>query len=204
MPLLRLQQPCAAGRVDEARFVAAFAPNRPSRRADAGPQGASVFFGGGTPSLMQPQTRRRHSGRDRRALDGRDGRRDHARSQSDQRRGGALPRLSRGGRQPRLARRAGAERRRSQGARAHCTPSPRRWPRWRSPARYSSATPSISSMPGPARASANGAPSSSALAPRREHLSLYQLTIEPGTHVRAAARRRQARRARRRSRPRFL
>ena len=46
-----------------------------------------------------------------RALDGRARRRGDARGQSDQRRGGALPRLSRGRRQPRLARRAGARRR---------------------------------------------------------------------------------------------
>ena len=43
--------------VDEARFVAAFrARDRPLRPRYAGPQVTSIFFGGGTPSLMQPET----------------------------------------------------------------------------------------------------------------------------------------------------
>ena len=53
---------------------------------------------------------RRDPRRDRPPLDGRARCRDHARGQSDQRRGDALPRLPRGRRQPRVARRAGARR----------------------------------------------------------------------------------------------
>ena len=55
---------------------------------------------------------------DRETLGRRGGCRDHARSQSDQRRGGALRGLPRGRRQPGVARRAGARRSKPQSARA--------------------------------------------------------------------------------------
>ncbi len=63
----------------------------------------SIFFGGGTPSLMEPETVATildaiagHWTRGAR-------RRDHARGQPVQRRGGALSRLPRGGGQPGIA-----------------------------------------------------------------------------------------------------
>ena len=78
---------------------------------------STIFFGGGTPSLMQPATVGAILDAIARALAGRARRRGHARSQSDQRRGDALSRLPRGRRQPRLARRAGARRCGAEGAR---------------------------------------------------------------------------------------
>ena len=88
----------------------------------------SIFFGGGTPSLMRPATVAA-------ILDAIAGhwhiaRRcgDHARSQSDERRGRELRRLSRGRRQSAVARRAGARRSKPEGARppAHGRRSARR------------------------------------------------------------------------------
>ena len=89
-------------------------PARSPTTADRAPGRtvSSIFLGGGTPSLMEPATVGAILDADRRALDGRAGRRDHARGQSVQRRGGALPRLPRRRRQPRLARRPGAQRQR--------------------------------------------------------------------------------------------
>ena len=92
-------------------------PSRPSLRRCAprtGPrQVTSIFLGGGTPSLMKPETVGA-------VLDAvaanwtvADRRRGHARGQPVLGRGVAFPRLPRGRRQPRLARRAGAERPRS-------------------------------------------------------------------------------------------
>ena len=96
--------------VDEARFVAAFrreiahmAGRTPGRTV------SSVFFGGGTPSLMRPAHRRRDPRRRRRGLERRARGRDHPRGEPDQCRGRALPRLPRRRRQPGLARRAGAD-----------------------------------------------------------------------------------------------
>src|SRR5687767_15781254 len=43
--------------VDQARFAAAFAREMAAMRAKTGPQTVtSIFLGGGTPSLMQPET----------------------------------------------------------------------------------------------------------------------------------------------------
>ncbi len=112
VPVLRLQQPRAPRRrstkrascAPSTREIAATAARAPGRTV------SSIFFGGGTPSLMQPQTVGaildaigKHWSVAPRC-------RSHARSQSDQRRGDALSRLSRGRRQSRLARRAGARR----------------------------------------------------------------------------------------------
>ena len=69
---------------------------------------ASIFFGGGTPSLMPPAAVARVLDTDRRVVDVSPRCRGDARSQSDQRRGGEFPRLSRRRRQSRLGRRAGA------------------------------------------------------------------------------------------------
>ena len=90
MPLLRLQQPCA--RADRRRRAGArrcCAELDHYAAADAGPDASpSIFFGGGTPSLMEPAT---VGGRDRRASAERwaVGRRyrDHARGQPDLGRG---------------------------------------------------------------------------------------------------------------------
>ena len=98
---------------DQARYAAAFAPrDRGDRRPRPGRTVSSIFLGGGTPSLMEPATVGAHPRRDRQALDRRPRCRDHARGQPVERRGGALPRLPRRRRQPRLARRPGAQRRR--------------------------------------------------------------------------------------------
>ena len=101
--------------VDQERFAAAFATELATMRARTGPREVtSIFLGGGTPSLMKPETVGGRARRGGEELDGACRRRDHAGGQPVVGRGGALPRLSRGRRQPRLARRAGAERRRSQ------------------------------------------------------------------------------------------
>ena len=104
--------------IDEPRFLRAFETEIASTAARiAGRTVSSIFLGGGTPSLMQPADRRRHPRHHRQALDRAARCRGHARSQPDQRRGDALSRLSRGRRQPRLARRAGARRRVAERAR---------------------------------------------------------------------------------------
>ena len=89
---------------------------RPPRACPAAPS-RRIFFGGGTPSLMQPATVGAILDAIGKHWTRRARRRGHARSQSDQRRGDALSRLSRGRRQPRLARRAGARRCLAEGAR---------------------------------------------------------------------------------------
>ena len=102
---------CAASRSTRRAFVRAFAAEIAATAARVpGRTVSTIFFGGGTPSLMQPATIAGDPRCDRTALAGRRRRRGHARSQSDQRRGDALSRLSLGRRQPRLARRAGARR----------------------------------------------------------------------------------------------
>ena len=127
--------------IDEARFAARVRRPRSPRPPRARPAAPCrrIFFGGGTPSLMQPATVGAILDAIAQALDRRARRRGHARSQSDQRRGDALSRLSRGRRQPRLARRAGARRRRAEGARPAAHRAARRSTRSRSRARPSSA-----------------------------------------------------------------
>ena len=99
--------------IDEERYVAAFRTEiRHRAQLAPGRTVRSIFFGGGTPSLMRPQTVQAIVDAVGGGLDDRARRGDHARGQSDQRRGRALPRLSRGRRQPGVARRPGAERRR--------------------------------------------------------------------------------------------
>ena len=70
----------------------------------------SIFLGGGTPSLMKPETVGAVLDAVAKQLDRARRHRDHAGGQPVLGRGGALPRLPRGRRQPRVARRAGAER----------------------------------------------------------------------------------------------
>ena len=152
------------------------------RRGRPGGRSTSIFFGGGTPSLMRPQTVGAILDAIARRLDGRAGRRGHARGQPDQRRGGALPGLSRGRRQPGLARRPGPERCRPAPARAHAFRRRGAGRRQGRAPRSSSASPSTSSTPARTRRRRRGARSSSeAIGHAAEHLSLYQLTIEPGT-----------------------
>ena len=135
VPLLRLQQPCARGRHRRGALPARV----PDASCGTGPSWHRAAQRG------QHLLRRRHAiadvGRTRSApildaigaaVDRRRRRRDHAGGQSVERRGRPLPRLSRGRRQPRLARRAVARRRRPARARAACTRPRRRWPRSRS------------------------------------------------------------------------
>ena len=105
---------------DEVRFAKAiarelrhFAALTPDRTV------TSIFLGGGTPSLDASGDGRDSARDDRATLAGRRRRRDHARSQSRQRRGGAFSRLSRGGREPPVARRAVARRCGAESARPH-------------------------------------------------------------------------------------
>ena len=57
MPLLRLQQSCALGGWDEPRFLAAYKRELDHVASLTGPRTvSSIFFGGGTPSLMQAST----------------------------------------------------------------------------------------------------------------------------------------------------
>ena len=80
-------------------------------RARTGPREVtSIFLGGGTPSLMKPETVGAVLDAVAAELDGRRRHRGHAGGQPVLGRGLALPRLPRGRRQPRVARRAGAER----------------------------------------------------------------------------------------------
>ena len=57
MPLLRLQQPCAPRRCDALSFARALVDRtrNGSRSARQGRTVSSIFFGGGTPSLMPPE-----------------------------------------------------------------------------------------------------------------------------------------------------
>ena len=113
--------------IDEPRFLRAF-------QAEI----AATAARSARPHRVEHLLRRRHAVADaarhrrhdprhhRQALDRAAECRGHARSQSDQRRGDALSRLSRGRRQPRLARRAGARRCVAERARPDCTPRRRR------------------------------------------------------------------------------
>ncbi len=104
---------------DEARFAQALLRrDRPPRRRARPPRRElgrrpldTIFFGGGTPSLMAPATVAAVIERaTARFAPGRRPR-DHARGQPDLGRGREAPGLPRGRRQPRLARRPGARRR---------------------------------------------------------------------------------------------
>ena len=118
VPVLRLQQP-RAPRGDRRGAVRARVRGRDRRHGGAN----------GRPHGLDHLLRRRHAladaardrggdpRRHRAALDGRARRRSVARGESDERRGDALPRLSRGRRQPGVARRAGARRRGAEGTR---------------------------------------------------------------------------------------
>ena len=149
--------------------------------------------------------RRRHPRRHRQALDRRPERRSHARSQSDQRRGDALSRLSRGRRQPRVARRAGARRCGAERARppAHRAGGARRRRGRARELRALLVRPDL-------RASAADAASNGGRARTRHRAKppstcrSIMLTIEPDTPFAALHAARQARDARRRHRARAL
>ena len=103
--------------IDEDRFARAFAREIETTAARTpGREVSSIFLGGGTPSLMQPQTVGAILDAIGKALARRGRRRSHAGSQSHQRRGDAVWRLSRSRRQPGVARRAGAGRCLAEGA----------------------------------------------------------------------------------------
>ena len=106
------------GGIDEARFLAAYLQElRHFASLTPGRTVTSIFFGGGTPSLMRPATVSAILDAIARPLAFARRCRDHARSQPHQRRGRELRRLSIGRRQPAVARRAGARRPKPQGAR---------------------------------------------------------------------------------------
>ena len=94
-------------RIDQTRFAAALRRELAWEAARLGrrPLG-SIFFGGGTPSLMEPETVAALIADARALFDPPPDMRDHAGGQPDQRRGRAARRVPRRGRQPRLARRA--------------------------------------------------------------------------------------------------
>ena len=124
---------------------------------------------------------RRGARGDRAPVAGRARRGDHARSQSGQRRGGALSRLSRRRRQSPVARRAVARRCRAEGARPH----PRRGggaPRRGARAEHLPAPLLRPDLRAPGQTPrAWQAELEAAIAMAADHLSLYQLTIEPET-----------------------
>ena len=112
MPLLRLQQPCPRqhrpGPLAATGCGASWRMRRRGPMPGAARPLASIFFGGGTPSLMDPIDRRRADRRCPGAVR-RPGRpRGDAGGQPDQRRGGAAGRDPRCRGQPPLARHPGA------------------------------------------------------------------------------------------------
>ena len=186
MPLLRLQQPCP--RVDRPGRNGArrCSPTSLMRRAQTpGRRLGSIFFGGGTPSLMPPATVAALIEAAERPLGLRARDRDHARGQPLLGRGGALRRPRRGRRQPRLARPAVARRRAlrflgrahdvAEGLAALDTAQARLRP--------GQLRPDLR-LPGQTRRRWE-AELARALAFGTGHLSLYQLTIEPGTRFAA-------------------
>ena len=111
MPLLRLQQPCPAPAAGPGPLYRGLpARDRPSRGARARTHRLLDLLRRRHALADGGRHRRRHPGCDRRALGRRSPLRGLARGQSDQRRGRPLPRFPGGRGEPRLARRAGAER----------------------------------------------------------------------------------------------
>ncbi len=161
VPVLRLQQPrapCAGGR--SALHGRVPARDRACRRPHPRPRRHQRFPGRRHAVPDGPPNRRRAARRRRRRLDGRPGGRGHAGGQPDQRRGRALPRLPRRRRQPGLARRAGAERRRPAPARAHAHGGRGARRRARSRPRSSTVIRSTSSTPARTRRPTPGLPNS--------------------------------------------
>ena len=185
MPLLRLQQPCPRAESTRRAGPARCSPSSTIRpRWCPEREVVSIFFGGGTPSLMPPET---VGGADRaraRAVAGRARSRNHAGGQSELGRGRALRRRSRAAGVNRLSLGVQAL---DDGGAALSRPRPRARrgdrgdPRWRAThfARYSFDL--IYARPGQTARRLATRSCDEALALAGEHLSLYQLTIEPGT-----------------------
>ncbi len=94
-------------RIDHARWRSALLAELEHYARDTeGRTVTSIFFGGGTPSLMEPETVAALIARVRDLWPVADGHRDHAGSQPDLRRDRQVPRLPRRRRQSRVARRA--------------------------------------------------------------------------------------------------
>ena len=152
----------------------------------------SIFIGGGTPSLFSPEAIDRLLGRRARAPAARARRRDHAGGQSRHLRARPLPRLSRRRRHAPVDRRAELRRRAAAGAR----PRPRR-ARRRSAAveaarrdlRHLQPRPDVRAAGADARRSWRGGHRRRRSRFEPPHLSVYHLTIEPNTLLRAAFRR---------------
>ena len=93
--------------IPQARMVAALRRELASEAARLGPRRlTSIFFGGGTPSLLDPENVAALIADAQDAVRGGRGHRNHAGGEPDQHRGRALRRLRAGRRQPRLHRRA--------------------------------------------------------------------------------------------------
>ena len=182
------------GGVDQGAGPGRCWPSSTFCRADARPHALrSIFFGGGTPSLMEPAT---VGGGDRAARPALAVRAATSRSRSRRTRPRSRPSVfaafAAAGRQPRLAGRAGARRRRP------ALPRPRAQ-RGRGAAAVELARADLPALsfdliyarPGQTEA-AGAAELDAGARPGRRHLSLYQLTIEPGTPLPRAARARRA------------
>ena len=116
MSVLRFQQPCAPRADRRGTLRARLRPrDRNHGGAHARPRGVVDLSRRRHAIVDAAAYGRRHSRCDRQALARRRRRRGHAGGQSHQRRGHALSRLSRGRRQPGVARRAGARRRIAEG-----------------------------------------------------------------------------------------
>ena len=141
----------------------------------------SIFFGGGTPSLMAPQTVAAVIERATARFAQAPRPRGHARGQPHLERGGPVQRLPRGGRQPRVARRPGARR---CGAALSRTRAQRRRGAGcgRLAARLFDRFSFDLIYGRPGQTAAGWAAELSARFGHADgHLSVYQLTIEPGT-----------------------
>ena len=159
---------CASGSITRAGASALLAELEHYGRDTQGRRVSSIFFGGGTPSLMEPETVAALIAARARSVVRRQRRRDHPGSQPDLRRDREVPRLPRRRRQPGVARRAKPGGRRS--------PLPR---------------PSARRRPG-ARRGANGGRHLRPLL-LRPHLRASQpdpRTVAPGAGPRAGIRRR--------------
>ena len=173
----------------------------PSCRAPGVPTVATIFFGGGTPSLMQGASvaavldtiaRLWRAANDVEiTLESNPASADAA----------ALPRLPRGRREPPVARRSGAERCRSEnaGPLARCRGSQGARLRWRWTTFDRVSLDLIYARPGQTRGAMARGTDARRSAFGTEHLSLYQLTIEPATPFATLAQNRRACHSRRRS-----
>ena len=177
-------------RIDEARWTRALLAEL-DRQAELARdhQVVSIFFGGGTPSLMPPETAAALIERVKRHWRTRAQARNHPGGQPQLGRGRALCRVRGGRGQPVVARGAGARSRCAASFSGAATTATRRLAAIRLSQQLFPRTSFdlIYARPGQSLA-AWQAELDEALSLAGEHLSLYQLTIEPGTafHTRAA------------------